>query len=183
MPARLTRRPELLRPAILRFTRRGDKACASVQECHPTGGWRPISAWGVVTPAGRSTGESPYSFSKPQRARAPPRRVPPLGVAHVDDEPALGDGREPRSEDSSRASGTKAFIAPRDRSPGVRQRPGMSLERRWKFSAHVFDDSDEFVQAVAVVPGELNQLLRPLDDDTTFGRPDDRNATPTSELD
>ena len=29
--------------------------------------------------------------------RAPRLREPPLGVAHVDDEPALGDGREPRS--------------------------------------------------------------------------------------
>src|SRR4029079_10676158 len=30
-------------------------------------------------------------------ARAPRLREPPLGVADVDDEPALGDGREPRS--------------------------------------------------------------------------------------
>ena len=41
---------------------------------------------------------------------------------------------------------------------------------------------DEFVQAVAVVPGELDQFLGPLDDDTTFGCPGDRNATPASEL-
>ena len=30
--------------------------------------------------------------------RAPPLRKPPLCVAHVDDEPALGNGRGPRSE-------------------------------------------------------------------------------------
>ena len=49
-------------------------------------------------------------------------------------------------------------------------------------SAHVFDDCDEFVQAVAVVPGELDQFFGLLDDDTTFGCPGDRNATPASEL-
>src|SRR5581483_200899 len=30
--------------------------------------------------------------------RAPPLREPPLGVAHVEDEPALSNGRQPRSE-------------------------------------------------------------------------------------
>ena len=49
-------------------------------------------------------------------------------------------------------------------------------------SAHVFDDFDEFVQAVAVVAGELDQFLGALDDDTAFGCPGDRNATPASEL-
>jgi len=49
-------------------------------------------------------------------------------------------------------------------------------------SADVFDDLDEFVQAVAVVAGELDQFLGPLDDDTAFGCSGDRNATPASEL-
>ena len=49
-------------------------------------------------------------------------------------------------------------------------------------SAHVFDDLDEFVEAVAVVAGELDQLLCPLDDDAAFGRPCNRDTAPASEL-
>ena len=41
-------------------------------------------------------------------------------------------------------------------------------------SAHVFDDFDELVQAVAVVPGELDRFLGALDDDTPFACPGDR---------
>ena len=62
--------------------------------------------------------------------------------------------------------------------PNVRERPLSDAPG----SAHVFDDLDEFVKAVAVMPGELDQLLRALDDETTFGCPGNRNATPASEL-
>jgi hypothetical protein len=49
-------------------------------------------------------------------------------------------------------------------------------------SAHVFDDLDELVHAVALATGEVDELSSTLDDNTTFGRPCNRNATPASEL-
>ena len=49
-------------------------------------------------------------------------------------------------------------------------------------SADVFDDLDELVHAVALAPGEVDELTSPLDNDSTFGRPGDRDATPASEL-
>jgi hypothetical protein len=50
------------------------------------------------------------------------------------------------------------------------------------FSADVFDDLDEFVQAVPVVAGEIDELLRSLDDGATPGSPSDRDATPAPEF-
>ncbi len=47
----------------------------------------------LIPSCGSSTGGSRYSLSKLHAA--PPLREPPLGVAHVHDEPALGDGCEP----------------------------------------------------------------------------------------
>jgi hypothetical protein len=49
-----------------------------------------IPNW-ATRPAGRRTRSR-------RRTSRPPLREPPLGVAHVDDEPALADGREPRSD-------------------------------------------------------------------------------------
>jgi hypothetical protein len=46
--------------------------------------------------------------------RAPPFREPPLGVPHVDDEPALGDGREPRSGVLEPCFGHATILAPRE---------------------------------------------------------------------
>jgi hypothetical protein len=46
------------------------------------------------------------------------------------------------------------------------------------FSAELFDDLDEFVQAVPVVAGEIDELLRSLDNGATLGSPSDRDATP-----
>ena len=61
------------------------------------------------------------------------------------------------------------------------QRAGMSLERGAR-STHVFDDLDELVHAVALGSGELDQLPGALDDNPTFGRSCNRDATPASEL-
>jgi hypothetical protein len=57
----------------------------------------------------------------------------------------------------------------------------MSLERRVE-SADVFDDLDELVHAVALGPGELDELSGTLHDNTAFGRSCNRDATPASEL-
>ncbi len=52
--------------------------------------------------------------------------------------------------------------------------------RSW--SADVFDDLDELVEAVAVVAGELDELSRALDDGAAFGRSRDQDAAPGAEL-
>jgi hypothetical protein len=49
-------------------------------------------------------------------------------------------------------------------------------------SADVFDDLDQLVDAVAVVPGEVDELLRSLDDSATFGRACNRDAAAAAEL-
>ncbi len=49
-------------------------------------------------------------------------------------------------------------------------------------SANLFDDLHELVQAVPVVPGEIDELLRSLDDGATLGSPGDRDATPAPEF-
>src|SRR5580765_8221590 len=49
-------------------------------------------------------------------------------------------------------------------------------------SAGVFDDLDELVHAVTLATGQGDEFSRTLDDNTTFGRSCDRNATPASEL-
>jgi hypothetical protein len=58
----------------------------------------------------------------------------------------------------------------------------MSLERGSLCSADVLDDLDQLVQAVALTARELDKLPRSLDDCTTLGRPRNRDATSTSEL-
>jgi hypothetical protein len=40
----------------------------------------------------------------------------------------------------------------------------------------------ELVEAIAVVAGEVDELLRSLDDGTTFGRPRNQDATPAPKL-
>ena len=62
----------------------------------------------------------------------------------------------------------------------LREYVEMSLARL--FSAHVFDYFDELVHAVALASCEVDELSSTLDDDTTFRRSCDRNATPASEL-
>ena len=54
-----------------------------------------------------------------------------------------------------------------DRHLRPRRGPGQSNQEF--LSADVFDDLDEFVGAVAVVAGELDELLRALDDGASFG--------------
>ncbi len=111
----------------------------------------------------------------------------PLGASAV---AANGEGhRAPRGSCLSRPERRQGFASAiafiesyRDPSKRLRSVRECQPERRTRVSAHVFDDFDEFVQAVAVVPGELDQFLGPLDDDTTFGCPGDRNAKPASEL-
>jgi hypothetical protein len=49
-------------------------------------------------------------------------------------------------------------------------------------SARVFDDLDELVHAEALATGEGDEFSGTLDDNTTFGRSSNRNATPASEL-
>ena len=49
-------------------------------------------------------------------------------------------------------------------------------------SADVFDDADEFVGAVALAAGEVDELLGPLDDGSAFGRRRDGDAAAASEL-
>jgi hypothetical protein len=50
------------------------------------------------------------------------------------------------------------------------------------WSTHALDDLDQLVHAVAVVAGELDELLRSLDDGSTLGRPCDRDAASAPEL-
>jgi hypothetical protein len=57
----------------------------------------------LIPNCGNSTGESPYSFAN-QHAAPLVTEVEPLGVVHVDDEPALRDGASPEPASSSRAS-------------------------------------------------------------------------------
>ena len=52
--------------------------------------------------------------------RASALREPPFGVASVDDEPAVGDGREPDPKSSSCASRTDAILVPRVSAVGER---------------------------------------------------------------
>jgi hypothetical protein len=49
-------------------------------------------------------------------------------------------------------------------------------------SADVFDDRDEFVEAVAVVAGEVDEFFGSLDDGAAFGCAGDRDAAPAAEL-
>jgi hypothetical protein len=49
-------------------------------------------------------------------------------------------------------------------------------------SADVLDDLEELVEAVAVVAGEVDELLRPLDDGSAFGCSGDGDAASASEL-
>jgi hypothetical protein len=57
------------------------------------------------------------------------------------------------------------------------ERAGMSLERGAR-STYFFDDLDELFDAVALAPGEVDQLPGALDDDPTFGRSRNRDPTP-----
>jgi hypothetical protein len=54
--------------------------------------------------------------------------------------------------------------------------------RQCVLSAHVFDDLDQLVDAVAVLPGKVDELLRSLDDSATFGRACNRDAAAAAEL-
>ena len=47
---------------------------------------------------------------------------------------------------------------------------------------NVLDDLHELVQSVTVSPSEFDELLRLLDDRSTFRRPDDGDAPATAEL-
>ena len=49
-------------------------------------------------------------------------------------------------------------------------------------SADVFDDLDQFVEAVTVVAGEVHELPRPLDDRAPLRRPRDGDAAAAPEL-
>ena len=49
-------------------------------------------------------------------------------------------------------------------------------------SAGGFDDLEELVKAVALAAGEVDELLRSLDNGATFGCPCNRDATPAPEL-
>ena len=46
----------------------------------------------------------------------------------------------------------------------------------------VLDDLHQLVDPVALSTGELDELLRPLDDGASLGRPRDRDAAPAPEL-
>ena len=58
----------------------------------------------------------------------------------------------------------------------------LSMHHRQRASADVFDDLHEFVHAVPVEAGEVDELPRSQDDGAPLGRPRDRDATPTPEL-
>ena len=47
---------------------------------------------------------------------------------------------------------------------------------------HVFDDLDQFVEAVAVVAGELDEFPRSLDNGAAFGCPCNGDATAAPEF-
>jgi hypothetical protein len=57
-----------------------------------------------------------------------------------------------------------------------------SLDTDSGTSADVFDDLDQFVEAVPVATGELDELLRPLDHGTVLRRADDGDAPSAAEL-
>ena len=54
--------------------------------------------------------------------------------------------------------------------------------REPRSSADVFDDPDEFVEAVALAAGEVDELPCALNDGATFGRPGDQDAAAAAEL-
>jgi hypothetical protein len=59
----------------------------------------------------------------------------------------------------------------------------LQVASSWRVAlADVFDDLDQFVDAVAVVAGEVDELSGSLDDGATLGRSCDRDPMPAPEL-
>jgi hypothetical protein len=90
--------------------------------------------------------------------------------------------QEPLGAAQQEGTATRLHTRPRGRRSCTRVRDIRRFERRDSSSADVFDDLDQFVDAVAVMAGEFDELSASLDDGTAFGCPGDRDASAASEL-